>query len=72
MEEVMKTVKPLEESGLLIKGIRKTIKNDAKKQQGGSLKMLWRLLAARILGYALTGKRVTGAGEGAIRASQKF
>ena len=71
MEEVMKTVKPLEESGLLIKGIRKTIKNDAKKQ-GGSLKMLLRLLAARILGYALTGKRVIGAGEGVIRASQKF
>ena len=71
MEEIVKTVKPLEESGLIIKGIRKTIKNDAKKQ-GGSLKMLLRLLAARILGYALTGKRVTGAGEGAIRASQKF
>ena len=71
MEEVMKTVKPFEESGLLIKGIRKTIKNDAKKQ-GGSLKMLLRLLAARILGYALTGKRVNGAGEGVIRASQKF
>ena len=71
MEEVMKTVKPFEESGLLIKGIRKTIKNDAKKQ-GGSLKMLLRLLAARILGYALTGKRVIGAGEGVIRASQKF
>ena len=68
----MKTVKPLEESGLLIKGIRKTIKNDAKKQQGGSLKMLLRLLAARILGYALTGKRVIEAGEGVIRASQKF
>ena len=72
MEEVMKIVKPLEESGLLIKGIRKTIKNDAKKQQGGSLKMLLRLLAARILGYALTGKGVIGAGEGVIRASQKF
>ena len=72
MEEVMKTVKPLEESGLLIKGIRKTIKNDAKKQQGGSLKMLLRLLAARILGYALTGKRVIEAGERVIRASQKF
>ena len=71
MEEIVKTVKPLEESGLIIKGIRKTIKNDAKKQ-GGSLKMLLRLLAARILGYALTGKRVIGAGEGVIRASQKF
>ena len=68
MEEIVKTVKPLEESGLIIKGIRKTIKNDAKKQ-GGSLKMLLRLLAARILGYALTGKRVIGAGEGVIRAS---
>ena len=40
MENVMKTVKSLEESRLLIKGIRETIKNDAKKQQGGFLRML--------------------------------
>ena len=68
MENVMKTVKSLEESRLLIKGIRETIKNDAKKQQGGFLRMLWRILAARILGNALTGKGVIRAGERVKRA----
>ena len=30
----MKIVKSLEESGLLIKGVSKTIKNEAKEQKG--------------------------------------
>ena len=33
MNDVMKIVKSLEVSGLLIKGITKTIKNEAKKQK---------------------------------------
>ena len=33
----MKIVKFLEESDLLIKGLSKTIKNDAKRQKGGFL-----------------------------------
>ena len=33
--DVMKVVKSLEESGLLIKGVSKTIKNEAKEQKGG-------------------------------------
>ena len=35
----MKVVKSLEESGLLIKGVRETIENDAKEQKGGFLGM---------------------------------
>ena len=31
MEGIMKIVKSLEQSGLLIKGIRETIKNEAKE-----------------------------------------
>ena len=31
MNDTMKTVKSLEESGLLIKGVTKTIKNEAKE-----------------------------------------
>ena len=34
MEDIMKIVKSLEESGLLIKGISETIKNEAKEQKG--------------------------------------
>ena len=39
----MKIVKSLEESGLLIKGVSETVKNEAKKQKGGFL-MLHHLL----------------------------
>ena len=34
MEEMMKFIKFLEESGLLIKGISETIQNEAKEQKG--------------------------------------
>ena len=37
MEDIMKIVKSLEESGLLIKEISEAIKNEAKEQKGGFL-----------------------------------
>ena len=68
----MKIVKSLEESGLLIKGISETIKNDAKEQKGGFLPMLLGTLAASILRTALTGRGVIRAGEETIKAGQDF
>ena len=65
MEDIMTIVKSFEESGLLVKGINETIKNEAKEQKGGFLPMLSEILAASILGNALTGKAL-------IRASQNF
>ena len=53
MEEMMKTVKSLEESGLLLKRISETIKNEGKEQKGGFLPILLGKLAASILGNAL-------------------
>ena len=53
----------LEESGLLIKGVRETIKNEAKEQKGGFPRMLLGTLGASLLGNLLTGK-------GTIRAGQ--
>ena len=35
MNDIMKLFKSLEESGLLIKGVSKTIKNEANEQKGG-------------------------------------
>ena len=58
MEDIMKIIKSLEESGLLIKGISETNKNEGKEQKTKLLSMLLRILAASILGYALAGKRV--------------
>ena len=69
---VMKIVKSLEESRLLIKWISETIKNEAKEQKGGYPPMLLRILGVSILGNALTRKGVTRAGEGVIRAGQNF
>ena len=40
MNDIMKIVKSPEESGLLIKGISETIKNEAKEQKGEFLSML--------------------------------
>ena len=34
MNDIMKIVKSLKESGLLIKAVRETIKNEAKEQKG--------------------------------------
>ena len=72
MEDIKKIAKSLEESGLLIKGIRETIKNEAKEQKGRFLPMLLGTSAASMLGSALTGRGVIIAGEGTIRAGEKF
>ena len=37
MEDIMRIVRSLEESGSLIKGISEAIKNEAKEQKGGFL-----------------------------------
>ena len=68
----MKIVKSLEESGLLVKRISETIKNEAKEQNGGFLPMLLEILDASILGNAITQKGVIRASEGVIRAGQNF
>ena len=73
MEEIMKIVKLLEESGLLIKGISETIRNEAKEQKGGALlSVILGTLAASVLANALTGQGVIRAGGGTIRAGQDF
>ena len=43
---IVKIVISLEESGLLVKGIREIIKNEAKEQKGGFLGMLSSTLGA--------------------------
>ena len=37
MNDIMKIMKLLEESGLLVKGVSETIKNEAKEQKRGFL-----------------------------------
>ena len=72
MNDILKIVKSLEESGLLIKGIRKTIKNEAKEQKGGFLGILLGTSGARLLGKLLTCKGTIRADEDTVRAGQDF
>ena len=79
MDDILKIVKCLENSGLLLKGVSETIQNEAKEQKGGFLSMLLCTLGASLLGDLLTknlsgkgvirgGQEVIRAGEGVIRA----
>ena len=68
--DIKKIVKTLEESGLQVKGISETIKNETKEQKGGFLPMLLGALSASLLGSSLTGKREIRAGERVVRAGE--
>ena len=72
MQDLLKIVKSLEDSGLLLNGIAETVKNEVKEQKGGFLSMLLSTLAASLPGDLLTknlsSRDVIRAGEGTIRA----
>ena len=64
MEDIIKIIKSLEYSGLLLKGLTKTVQNEVKEQRGGFLSMLIGTLGASLLGNLLTGKGIYRAGKG--------
>ena len=79
IEDLIKIVKSLENSGLLLKGVYESLQNEVKEQKGGLLSMLLGTLGAGLLGNLLTGKGIhrTGkdkgihrAGEGTVRAGE--
>ena len=61
MNDILKIVKSLEDSGVLLKGVSETIKDEAKEQKGGFLSMLLGSLGASLLGDLLT-KNLSGKG----------
>ena len=66
----MKTVKPLEEYGLLTKRIIETIENEEKEEKTGFISTSLSALVPSLLTNLLAGKGVIRAGEDAIRAGQ--
>ena len=69
MNDIMKIIEALENSGILLNGVSKTIENETKEQRGGFLSMLLGTLGASSLGNLLTGgKGIVRAGEGIVRA----
>ena len=71
MNDIKKIIEALENSGILLKGVTKTIENETKEQRGGFLSMLLGTLGASLLGNLLTGgKGIVRAGEGVIGAGE--
>ena len=72
MKDIMKIIEALENSGILLKGVSKTIENETKEQRGRLLSMLLGTLGASLLGNLLTGgKGVMRAGNGTVRAESR-
>ena len=75
MDDSLKLVKSLEDSGVLLKGVSGTIQHDAKEQRGGFLSMLLGTLGASllvdVLSKAFSGRGVIRAGERKIRVGER-
>ena len=74
MNDIMKAVKSLEESCLLIKGVSETIQTEVEEQKGELLSMLFGKLGASLLGNFIAGRGVQRSnssnipGRGSMRA----
>ena len=56
MQDLLKIVKSLEDSGLLLDGVTETVKNEAEEQKCGFLSMPLGTLGVSLLGDLLTKK----------------
>ena len=74
IENIIKIIKSLEDSGLLLEGVTETVQNEVKEQKGGFLSTLLDTLGASLLDDLLIGKGIYRAGKdkGALRAGYGF
>ena len=64
-------IEALENSGILLKGLSKTVENETKEQKGEFLSMLLGTLGASLFGNLLSdGKGFVRAGEGIVKAGK--
>ena len=71
MNDIIRIIEVLQNSGILLKVVTKTIENETKEQRGGFLSMLLGTLGASLLGSLLTGgKGIIRAAEGIVRAGE--
>ena len=70
MDDLIKIVKSLKDSGLLLKGVTESVQNEVKEQKVGFLSTLLGTLGVRLLESLLAGKRIHRAGEGVVRAGE--
>ena len=64
IEDLFNIVKSLEDSGLLLKRVTKTVQNEVTEQKGGFLSMFLGTLGASLLGNLLSGKGINKKGKG--------
>ena len=64
IHDIIKIIKSLEESGLLLKGVTETVQNEVKEQKGGFLSALLGTLGASLIGDLLIGKGVIAMSQG--------
>ena len=64
MEDIIKIVKSLKDSSLLLKGVTEAVQNEGKEQKGGFISMLLGTLGASLLRNLLTGKGIYRARKG--------
>ena len=72
MNDIMKIIQSLEESGLLTKEVSKTIKNESEEQKYRFLCMLLHTLGASLLGNLLTDKGTIRACKRTVKAVRDF
>ena len=72
MIDLIKIVKSLEDSGLLLKGVTESVQNEVKEQKGEFLSMLLGTLGASLLGNLLTGKGAFHASEGVNKKGKRI
>ena len=72
IHDIIKIIKSLEDSGLLLKEVTETVQNEVKEQKGGFLSALLGTLGTSLLGDLLicktNGNRINRADEGVLRA----
>ena len=64
IEDIIKIVKSLENSGLLLKAVTEKVQKEVKEQRERFLSMLLGALGASLLGNLLTGRGIYRAGKG--------
>ena len=74
IDGIIKKVKSLECSGVLLKGVTETVQTEVKEQKGGFLSILLGTWGTSLLGNLLTGKEINrarkGKGKGINRAAE--
>ena len=72
MNDIIKIVTTHEESGLLIKGVNETVKNEANELKGQFASALLGILGAPLLGNMLADKGKMRVGDHTTSAGQNF